>query len=483
MVSIGAIRTPDPGRYGAGAHIEMTPSEHDVLGERELSRGALLTDLYQLTMMQAYYETGMTAPAAFEFFVRKLPPTRSFFLAAGLEQVLDYLEEVRFTDADIAWLRSLDRFSDGFLDRLRSFRFTGDVDALPEGTVFFPDEPVLRVAAPLPEAQLVETRIVNLLHLETLIASKAARFVLAAAGRTLVDFGLRRAHGAEAGLLAARAAYIAGFDGTATILAGERFGIPLYGTMAHSFVQAYDNEAVALERFARAYPKGSTLLIDTYDTEAAAGKVVSLAPRLREAGIRVAAVRIDSGDLGAHARQVRRILDGGGLTEVKIFASGGLDEYLVARLAKDAPIDGFGIGTNLVTSQDAPGLDCAYKLQEYAGRARRKRSEGKATWPGRKQVYRTIDASNRMLSDVLTLEGQSSEGVPLMQPVMRAGKRIAGRVPITEVRQRASSSLAQLPEALRGLTAAPAFAVQVAPCVRHLADEVDAYELAQRTGR
>ena len=463
--------------------MQTTPSEGDPLTGEEPCANALLTDLYQLTMMQAYYETDMTAPAAFEFFVRKLPPTRNFFLAAGLEQVLDYLERLRFHDADIAWLRSQDRFSEEFLDRLRSFRFTGDVDAMPEGTVFFPDEPIVRVVAPLPEAQLVETRVVNLLHLESLIASKAARFVLAAPGKTLVDFGFRRAHGAEAGLLAARAAYIAGFDGTATVMAGQRFGIPLYGTMAHSFVQAYDSEARALERFAHAYPKGSTLLIDTYDTEAAARKVVKLAPRLREAGIRVAAVRIDSGDLGAHARQVRRILDAGGLADVKIFASGGLDEYLVGRLAGESPIDGFGVGTNLVTSQDAPGLDCAYKLQEYAGRARRKRSEGKATWPGRKQVYRTVDASNRMALDVLTLEGQPADGAPLMQPAMRSGKRTAACPPLATVRDRAAASLAQLPETLRGLETAPAFVVQVAACVRRLAEEVDAYELAQSTGQ
>ena len=463
--------------------MEPTSSERYRLSSEEPSATALLTDLYQLTMMQAYYETEMTALAAFEFFVRKLPPTRNFLLAAGLDQVLDYLEQLRFTETDIAWLRSLGRFSDVFLERLRTFRFTGDVDAIPEGTVFFPDEPILRVVAPLPEAQLVETRIVNLLHLETLIASKAARFVLAAPNRTLVDFGLRRAHGAEAGLLAARASYIAGFDGTATVMAGQQFGIPLYGTMAHSFVQAYESEIKALERFALAYPKGSTLLIDTYDTEAAAGKVVSLAARLRDAGIRVAAVRIDSGDLGAHARQVRRILDAGGLADVKIFVSGGLDEYLVDRLAKEAPIDGFGIGTNLVTSQDAPGLDCAYKLQEYAGRARRKRSEGKATWPGRKQVYRTVDVSNRMVRDLLTLERQSPDGVPLMQPVMRAGKRTADRLPNTAIREHAAASLAQLPEALRGLATAPAYVVQIAPCVHQLADEVDAYERAQSRGQ
>jgi nicotinate phosphoribosyltransferase len=463
--------------------METTATERHPLPGEEPSADALLTDLYQLTMMQAYYEAETIAPAAFEFFVRKLPPTRNFFLAAGLEQVLDYLERLRFSDADIAWLRSLHRFSDEFLDRLRSFRFTGDVDAMPEGTVFFPDEPILRVVAPLPEAQLVETRIVNLLHLESLIASKAARFVLAAPGKTLVDFGLRRAHGTEAGLLAARTAYIAGFDGTATVRAGQRFGIPLYGTMAHSFVQAYDSEVVALERFARAYPEGSTLLIDTYDTEAAAAKVVGLVPRLREAGVRIAAVRIDSGDLGAHARRVRRILDEGGLADVKIFASGGLDEYLVARLATESPIDGFGIGTNLVTSQDAPGLDCAYKLQEYAGRARRKRSEGKATWPGRKQVYRTVDASNRMVSDVLTLEGQPADGAPLLEPAMRGGKRIATRLPLAAVRERTAASLAQLPEPLRQLETAPAIVVQVAACVRRLAEEVDAYEVAQSRGQ
>jgi len=463
--------------------MQTTPSEGAPLAGEEPSANALLTDLYQLTMMQAYYETGMTAPAAFEFFVRKLPPTRNFFLAAGLEQVLDYLERLRFTEAEIAWLRSQDRFSEAFLDRLRTFRFTGDVDAMPEGTVFFPDEPILRVVAPLPEAQLVETRIVNLLHLESLIASKAARFVLAAPGKTLVDFGFRRAHGAEAGLLAARAAYVAGFDGTATVMAGQLFGIPLYGTMAHSFVQAYDSEARALERFAHAYPKGSTLLIDTYDTEAAAGKVVRLAPRLREAGVSVAAVRIDSGDLGAHARQVRRILDAGGLADVKIFASGGLDEYLVGRLARESPIDGFGVGTNLVTSQDAPGLDCAYKLQEYARRARRKRSEGKATWPGRKQVYRTVDASNRMALDVLTLEGQPAEGTPLIQPAMRGGKRTATRRPLAAVRDDAAAALAQLPAALRGLEPARAPVVQVADCVRRLAEEVDAYELTQSRGQ
>jgi nicotinate phosphoribosyltransferase len=448
-----------------------------------LEESPLLTDLYQLNMMQAYLDRGETKTATFEMFFRKLPARRGFLIAAGLEQALEFLETVSFCAEDLEWLTRSGRFSRDFIDYLARFRFTGDVHALAEGTVFFSNEPILRVTAPLPEAQLVETRLINLLHFQTVIASKAARMVLAAPGKLLVDFGLRRAHGAEAGLLAARASYIAGFAGTATMLAERAFGIPIYGTMAHSFVQAFDDETAAFEAFARSRPENLVMLIDTYDTEAAAGKVVRLAPRLREAGIRVSAVRIDSGDLGAHARQVRRILDQGGLADVKIFASGGLDEYLVGRLAKESPIDGFGIGTNLVTSQDAPGLDCAYKLQEYAGRARRKRSEGKATWPGRKQVYRTLDASNRMVADVLMLEGEGAGGVPLMQPLMRAGKRIAGRPPIAALRERAASSLAQLPEPLRELTTAPAFTVQVAPCVRRLADEVDAYELAQGTLR
>lgn len=439
-------------------------------------RSALLTDLYQLAMMQVYYERGMTATAAFEFFVRKLPPGRNFLVAAGLEQVLDHLEGLRFAEAEIAWLDGLRRFSPALLDRLRAFRFTGDVDAMPEGTVFFPDEPILRVVAPLPEAQLVETRIVNLLHFQSLIASKAVRFRLAAPGRRLVDFGLRRAHGAEAGLLAARAAYLAGFDGSATVLAGQRFGIPVYGTMAHAFIQAHDDESAAFEAFARAFPEGTTLLIDTYDTERGASRVVELATRLRAAGVRIAAVRLDSGDLGAHARNVRRILDAGGLPDVGIFASGGLDEHLVARLAADSPIDGFGVGTNLVTSQDAPGLDCAYKLVEYDGRARRKRSEGKATWPGRKQVYRTCDVAGRMAGDVLTTECDRQPGTPLLVPVMRGGARLPGLATLEDARGTLANSLRGLTPELAGLTAAEAYPVQVAAPLQTLAAVLDATE-------
>jgi nicotinate phosphoribosyltransferase len=461
-----------------------TSARRDPDANRSLEPGgdALLTDLYQLTMMQAYGTQGMTAPAAFEFFVRRLPATRSFLMAAGLEQVLEFLETLRFDAAEIDWLRSLGRFDERFLDELAALRFEGDVDALPEGTVFFADEPVLRVVAPLPVAQLVETRIVNLLHFGTLIASKAARFVLAAPGRTLVDFGLRRAHGAEAGLLAARAAYLAGFDGSATVLAGRRFGIPLYGTMAHAFVQAHDDESAAFEHFARAYPAGSTLLIDTYDTEAAARKVVALAGRLAADRVAIAGVRLDSGDLGAHAHRVRRILDDGGLQQVRIFASGGLDEALVQRLAREAPIDGFGVGTQLVTSQDAPGLDCAYKLQEYAARARRKRSEGKATWPGRKQVHRRSGDNGRMAADTLTLVGERASGEPLLQPVMRAGRRLTPPRTLQDIRRTAAESLASLPDELRDLSTTGVYPVTIAPCLHQLAAEVDALDRASHSG-
>jgi nicotinate phosphoribosyltransferase len=440
-----------------------------------LEASPLLTDLYQLTMLSGYFRYGMEEPAVFEFFARKLPAGRNFLMAAGLEQVLDYLEAVAFTSEEVEWVRRTGRFTPAFVDWLARFRFTGDVHAMPEGTVFFPDEPILRITAPLPQAQLVEPRVMNLLHFQTLIASKAARVVLAAPGKLLVDFGLRRAHGAEAGLLAARAAYLAGMSGSSTVLAGLRFGVPVYGTMAHSFVQAHDDEAEAFLRYARDQPRNAVFLLDTYDTEAAAEKLVTLAPRLRSEGVTIAGVRLDSGDLGEHARRVRRILDAGGLRDVTIFVSSSLDEHaLHDLLAAGAPIDGFGIGSRLDTSADAPYLDCAYKLQEYAGRARRKRSEGKATWPGRKQVYRRYGSDRCMREDVLTVEDDVQEGTPLVQPVMRGGRRLAGLARLEAARVRAAAELARLPDSLRGLEPGPRYPVHVAPALRALAQTVDA---------
>jgi len=434
---------------------------------------ALLTDLYHLNMMQAYLDHGETKTAVFEFFFRSLPPRRGFLLAAGLEQALDFLEELCFSADEIDWLARTGRFSKPLLDYLQSFRFSGDVEAMPEGTVFFADEPILRVIAPMPEAQYVETRLINILHFQSLIASKAARLVLAAPGKLLVDFGLRRAHGAEAGLWAARASYLAGFTGTATVLAERTYGIPAFGTMAHSFIQAHDDEVAAFENFARSRPKNLTLLIDTYDTDAAARKVVALAPRLEALGIKIEAVRIDSGDLAAQAVRVRRILDEGGLTGTTIFASGGLDEdQMRAMLAGGAPIAGFGVGTSLTTSSDVAALDCAYKLQEYAGVARRKRSAGKATWPGRKQVWRRFGADGKMHGDVLSLDGDTAIGTPLIEPVMRKGKRLV-RPPLADLRATAARNLAALPEPLRRLEPGALYPVQVADPLVALAAEVD----------
>jgi nicotinate phosphoribosyltransferase len=443
----------------------------------------LLTDLYQLNMLQAYLETGQTQTAVFEFFARKLPERRGFLMAAGLEQAVDWLEQLRFSPEELDWLASTGRFTPALLAELRDFRFTGDVDAIPEGEAVFENEPLLRVTAPLPQAQLVETRLINILHYQTVVASKAARMVLAAPGKSLVDFGLRRAHGAEAGLMAARASYIAGFDATATMLAGARFGVPLSGTMAHSFVQVFDDESAAFEAFARARPENLVLLIDTYDTEAAARKIVALAPRLSAMGVKLHGVRLDSGDLDALSRSVRKILDDGALADVIVFASGGLDEDdLLEFTRRGAPIDGYGVGTSLTTSSDAPALDCAYKLEEYAGLARRKRSSGKATWPGRKQVWRRYDAGGRMAGDVISIEGDAQAGEALLRPVMRGGRRVDPPPSLTQSRQRAAAALRRLPEPLRRLEPGSRYPVEIAPAVRRLADEVDARLATRRAG-
>ena len=445
------------------------PAELGDLIQGDPGASALLTDLYQLTMLQAYYEEGMTGEAVFEFCVRRLPERRNFLVAAGLEQVLDFLEDLQFSPSELAWLESTGRFTPRFLRHLEKLRFTGRVEAMAEGTVFFPNEPILRVEAPMPEAQLVETRVLNLLHFQTAIASKAVRCVLAAPGKPLVDFGLRRAHGAEAGLLAARAAYLAGFDATSNVLAGRRFGLPLSGTMAHSFIEAADSEEGAFLGFARANPGNAVFLIDTYDTEVAAAKVVEVAPALRAQGLAVGGVRLDSGDLAEHARRVRDILDRGGLRQTRIFASGNLDEFELQRLtAGGAPIDGYGVGTRLVTSADAPYLDCGYKLQEYAGRPRGKRAEGKATLPGRKQVHRRFDAAGQMEGDLVSLQEEPVSGEPLMEK----GRRMAASPALSEVRKRLLGQLERLPARLRSLEAAEAYSVRISSGIVEMADRL-----------
>lgn len=434
---------------------------------------ALLTDLYELSMLDAYYRLGMEQPAVFEFFVRRLPERRSFLVAAGLEQVLDYLEDLRFTDDDIAWLASTRRFSPTLLERLKTLRYTGQVFAMPEGTVFFASEPVLRIVAPLPQAQLVESRIVNLLHYQTLVASKAARCRLAAPDAELIDFGMRRAHGAEAALLCSRASYIAGFDATATVEAAHRYGIPAAGTMAHSFVQAHELEMQAFANFASCHPDNLALLIDTYDTATGARRAAVLAKQLRAQGIEVKGVRIDSGDLADEAKRVRGILDSEGCKDVRILVSGSVDEYAIeAMRAEQAPVDAYCLGTRLSVSEDAPALDCAYKLQQYAGRPCRKLSPWKETWPGPRQVYRQYDPCGRIEMDVLGCEDEIVEGKPLLHEVMTDGRRKSPSPSLGEVRAYCARQLAELPPTLRTLEKVLYAPVKVSRRQHELAAEV-----------
>jgi nicotinate phosphoribosyltransferase len=435
---------------------------------------AVLTDLYQLAMLKAYHDRGMNQTAVFEFYIRNLPAQRNFLMAAGLEQVLEYLENLQFTRQERGWLKSSGRFPADFVDSLEDFRFTGDVDALPEGTLFFANEPVLRITAPLPQAQLAETRIINILQMQTMAASKAARMVLTAPGKMLLDFGLRRAHGTDAGLFVARASYLAGFNGSATVPAEPFYGIPVFGTMAHSYIQTHQDETTAFKDFAHSWPDTAIFLLDTYDTVKAAHKVVALARDLKKEGISIHGVRLDSGDLVQLAKQVRIILDEGGLKDTRIFASGNLDEYALEQLiAQQAPIDGFGIGTHLAVSEDAPTLECVYKMQEYDGQPRRKRSEGKATWPGKKQVFRTFDAQGKMQEDHLAMEDESLPGEPLLKPCMRQGKRLSPPAPLKQWRTHAARQLDQLPETLRSLKQESPYPVHISQKIRELADRLD----------
>ncbi len=407
---------------------------------------ALVTDFYELTMAQAYVATGAFGEATFDLFVRRLPPTRRFLIAAGLADALAGLEAFRFSAEAVGYLAGLRRFTDEHLDYLADFRFTGDVWAIPEGQAVFPTEPLLRVTAPLPEAQLVETFLLNTIGFQTMIASKAARVGLACEGRDFVDFSARRDHGADAALKAARASYIGGAAATSMTLAGLRYGIPVSGTMAHSFVMSYEEEADAFRDFARLFPEDAVLLIDTYDTEDGARTAAAVANELAPEGVTIRAVRLDSGDLAGLARSVRRILDQAGQPRIGIFASGDLDEWRIAELlAAGAPIDGFGVGTRMGTSEDAPSLGVVYKLVEDDHGPVMKLSAGKQTLPGRKQAWRADG------HDVLALEGEDVPGArPMLSEVMRSGEIIVAE-PLDAARTRCANSLANLPPGLLGL--------------------------------
>lgn len=441
-----------------------------------MTPGALFTDLYEVMMAQAYLARGMSGTAVFETFFRKLPETRSYVVAAGLSDVLDYLEALHFTRADVDYLRGLGLFTDEFLRALASVRFTGDVWAVPEGTVVFPGEPIVQVTAPILEAQLAETFVVNQIHLQSVLASKAARVVDAARGRAVVDFGARRAHGTDAAVKAARAGYLAGLAGTSNVLAAREYGIPAFGTMAHSFVQAFDDELDAFDVFARIYP-GTALLVDTFDTLRGVDRVVELAGR--GAGLDVAAIRLDSGDLGTLAKAARAKLDAAGLNRIEIFASSGLDEYRIAALvAERSPIDAFAVGTKVVVAQDAPALDMAYKLVEYDGTGRSKFSSGKVIYPGRKQVLRRL-ADGVFAGDTICRPGEEFDGEPLLVPVMKDGRRLPRHDSgLAESRERARRQIDRLPPALRALDAGErTYPVQVSPSITR---ELDALRHARQ---
>jgi nicotinate phosphoribosyltransferase len=438
---------------------------------------SMLTDLYELTMCASYFDHKRSEPATFDLFIRRLPPNRSYFLFAGLEQVLLFLEKMHFTEEHIEYLRGLG-FKEDFLDYLRNFRFNGDVWAIPEGTVVFPNEPLIRVTAPIIEAQLIETFLLNTINLQTTIATKAARVVYAAKGRTVIEFGLRREHGADAGMKVARASYIAGCSGTSNVLAGMVYGIPVFGTMAHSFVMFFSNELESFRAFARTFPDKTTLLIDTFDNIKGAENAVKIAKELEKQGFKLRGVRIDSGDLVAVSRQVRRILDENGLGYVQIFASGDLDEYRIEELLnKGAKIDAFGVGTKMGTSADRPYVDIIYKLCERANEKGEfvpimKLSEGKATLPGRKQVFRFKDEKGNFVKDIIALEGEEVGGEPLLVKVMEKGKIVYDLPSLEEIRKRALDNLARLPEKYKRLRGAAKYPVRLSPKLRKLIREL-----------
>lgn len=437
---------------------------------------ALLTDLYELTMAASYHAQGMNGPATFDLFVRDLPRERNFLVAAGLEQALGFLEGLRFDAEAVSYLRSLGLFSESFLAYLAELRFTGEVWAFPEGEVVFPREPLLRVTAPRIEAQLVETYLLTTTNFQSMVASKAARVALACGDHAFVDFSARRDHGPEAALGAARAAYIGGAAATSNVLAGMRFGIPLAGTMAHSYVMAFESEEAAFRAFARDFPQRSTLLIDTFDTERGARRAARVACELAAEGISVSGVRIDSGDLASLCRSVRAILDAAGLQGMRIFLSGDLDEHRIAALLEEGvPADSFGVGTQLGTSADAPYLGGVYKLVEDERGPTMKTSTGKPMLPGRKQVHR-VEVDGRADHDVIALEGEPvTGGRPLLERVMASGRRVGPRAGLDTARDRAKGAIAKLPDRLRGLDRAAApYVVLASPALRDLEDRLRA---------
>jgi len=446
----------------------------DFVDEENMS---MFTDFYELTMCASYFDNERFEPATFDLFIRRLPPNRSYFLFAGLEQVLLFLEKVRFNEEHIDFLKK-QGFKDDFLDYLRHFKFTGEVWAIPEGTIAFPNEPLIRVTAPIIEAQLIETFILNTVNLQTTIATKASRVVSVTKDRPVIEFGLRREHGTDAGMKVARGSYIAGCSGTSNVLAGMKYGIPIFGTMAHSFVMLFEKEIDSFRAFAKTFPDKSTLLIDTFDDIRGAEKAAIVAKELEEMGFKLGGVRLDSGDLVDISKKVRELLDKNGLKYVKIFASGDLDEYEIEELLKrGAKIDAFGVGTRMGTSEDRPYVDIIYKLCEKMNEKGEfspimKLSKGKVTLPGRKQVFRFKDEGGNFVKDIIALEDEKINGEPLLVKVMEKGKILCDLPSLEEIRKKALESLSRIPEKYKRLKGAPRYPVELSPGLRRLMKEL-----------
>lgn len=446
----------------------------DFVDEENMS---MFTDFYELTMCASYFDNRRFEPATFDLFIRRLPPNRSYFLFAGLEHVLIFLEKVRFTEEQIGFLKK-HGFKDEFLDYLRKFHFTGEVWAIPEGTVVFPNEPLIRVTAPIIEAQLIETFILNTVNLQTTIASKASRVVNAAKGRPIIEFGLRREHGTDAGMKVARCSYIAGCNGTSNVLAGMKYGIPIFGTMAHSFVMSFESEIDSFRAFVKTFPNKSTLLIDTFDNIKGAEKAAIVAKELEKENFKLGGVRLDSGDLVDISKKVRKLLDKNGLNCVKIFASGDLDEYrLEELLKKGAKIDAFGVGTRMGTSEDRPYVDIIYKLCEKMNEKGEfspimKLSKGKITLPGRKQVFRLKDEKGNFMKDMIALDNEKINGEQLLIKVVEKGKIIYDFPSLMDIRKRAVENLEKLSAKYKRLRVASRYPVELSPKLKRLIKEL-----------
>lgn len=434
----------------------------------------LTLDLYELTMAQAYFIYKPDTAATFDLFVRGLPKQRSYLVAAGLADVVDYIKNLKFSSADLRYLRRKNLFCEDFLGYLKGFRFQGDIWAMREGEVFFPDEPVLRVTAPIIEAQIIESFLLNTINLQSMIASKASRVVNAAKDRKVVDFSLRRTHGAEAGLKAARSSYIAGFDATSCVEAGRRYGIPVAGTMAHSFVMSFNREIDSFLAYAETFKNNAILLVDTYDTIKGIRNAVKIGLYLKEKGYALRGIRLDSGDIAFLSKAARRALDAAGLKAVKIFASGNLDEFKIKKLLKSrAKVDSFGVGTNMGTSIDAPCLDVIYKLSEVSDAEGKfipamKLSRGKVTYPGRKQVYRVKHKNGCLVKDILGLEGEKISGIPLLRKVISGGRIIYKGPPLEKIRDFCLKNVSCLPEKLMRIDSPHKFTVEVSPGLKRL---------------